>query len=89
MSGQDQMLDTTHLFSAKGKKGLTDDHVWFSVFARPPHSRFTRIQRLSCCMCILFTAMLANAMFYGTVDTSNTANSITIGPLSLSGQQVS
>jgi len=82
------MTKTSHLFSAKGKKGLTDDHLWFSVYGRPVHSPFTRLQRLSCCLCILFTAMLANAMFYDKIDKSNTSSSIQIGSFTLSGQQV-
>jgi len=81
------MTETDHLFSQKGKRGLTDDHLWFSVVTRPTRSRFTRIQRLSCCLCLLFTAMLANAMFYGQVATSS-ANGVTFGPFSLSVEQV-
>ena len=87
VAGRDQMADTNHLFSKKGKKGLSNDHIWFSVVARNIRSRFTRIQRLSCCLCLLFTAMLANAMFYGTIDKS-TAESFSFGPFSFSLQQV-
>ena len=39
-------------------------HLWFSVATRPPRRRFTRVQRLSCCLSLLLTTMLANAMFY-------------------------
>jgi len=81
------MMETEHLFSKKGKQGMTDDHLWFSVLTRPARSRFSRVQRLSCCLCLLFTAMLANAMFYGQVD-SSTASGFTVGPFSLSLEQV-
>jgi polycystin 1L2 len=86
VSSEDQMVGTEHLFSSKGRRGLSDDHIWFSVFARPARSRFTRLQRLSCCLCLLFTAMLANAMFYGIATSSSSG--VTIGPFSLSGEQV-
>ena len=39
-------------------------HLWFSVATRPPRRRFTRVQRLSCCLSLLLTTMLASAMFY-------------------------
>lgn len=41
-----------------------DGHLWFSVATRPPRKRFTRVQRLSCCLSLLLTTMLASAMFY-------------------------
>eukprot|EP00112_Aurelia_sp_Birch-Aquarium-sp1_P002284 Seg1249.12 transcript_id=Seg1249.12/GoldUCD/mRNA.D3Y31 product="Polycystic kidney disease protein 1-like 2" protein_id=Seg1249.12/GoldUCD/D3Y31 len=52
------------LFLAKTSRGLTDDHLWFSVAMRPARSHFTRCQRLSCCFCVLLCTMLTNAMFY-------------------------
>ena len=81
------MMESDHLFSKKGKKGMSDDHLWFSVVSRPARSRFSRIQRLSCCLCLLFTAMLANAMFYGQVA-SDSPNGFSLGPFSLSLEQV-
>ena len=43
---------------------FSDSHLWFSVATRPPSYRFTRAQRLSCCLAILLTTMLSSAMFY-------------------------
>lgn len=43
---------------------FSDGHLWFSVATRPPRKRFTRVQRLSCCLSLLLTTMLASAMFY-------------------------
>lgn len=51
-------------FFTRASKSLSDSHLWLSVVTRPPHSPFTRAQRLSCCVCVLLTAMLAGAMFY-------------------------
>lgn len=39
-------------------------HLWFSVATRPPRKIFTRVQRLSCCLSLLLTIMLASAMIY-------------------------
>ncbi|XP_022800666.1 polycystic kidney disease protein 1-like 2 [Stylophora pistillata] len=59
---------------------FSDSHVWFSVAARPPRYRFTRVQRLSCCLALLLTSMLASAMFYqhGTV-VGDTQGSLRMG----------
>lgn len=38
------------------------------VFSRPTKSQFTRVQRLSCAICLLFCTMLTSAMFYGSEE---------------------
>ena len=43
---------------------FSDKHLWFSVATRSPRNRFTRVERLSCCLSLLLTTMLASAMFY-------------------------
>ena len=67
-------------------KGLTETHIWVSVVAKPRRSRFTRVQRTSCCLSVLLTAMLANAMFYELDGESQQV--IQIGPLKFSWRQV-
>ena len=66
------------------KKKLSDGHLWFSIFSRPVRSNFSRLQRLSCCISLLFCTMIANAMFYRQ-DTEGRKNqagtSIKIGPI--------
>lgn len=70
-------------FIIRTARGFANDHLWISIFTRPPHSPFTRCQRFACCMSILFTAMIANAMFYG-VGALSKDDSFYIGPLKLS-----
>jgi len=67
-----------------------DDHMWLSVGMRAKPSSFTRAQRLATCMATLFLAMITNCMFFRTAD-EQTLNSetITIGPISLTPQQIS
>ena len=67
-------------------KGLTEKHIWVSVIAKPRRNRFTRVQRASCCLSLLLTAMLANAMFYELDGKSE--NVIQIGPLKFTWRQV-
>lgn len=87
VAGPEQLLEFSHLFSHNTRKKLSDDHLWYSVIARPPASRFTRLQRVSCCLLLLYTNMLANALFYGQVSNTS-ANAFTLGPFSLSLEQV-
>ncbi|KAL4239265.1 hypothetical protein ACF0H5_000082 [Mactra antiquata] len=86
VAGKEQMTQFAHLFSEKATKNLSDGHLWFSVVARPPQSRFTRCQRVSCCLCLLYSSMLANAMFYGT-ETAD-SNAFTFGPFALTSKQI-
>jgi len=67
-----------------------DDHMWLSVGMRAKPSTFTRAQRLGTCMATLFLAMITNCMFFRTAD-EQTLNSeaITLGPITLTPQQIS
>ena len=78
------------LFVNATRKNLLDGHLWLSVFTRPPKSTFTRVQRLSCCLSLMLTTMLANLMFYqgGADDTSTAGQSIHIGPFIFSVKQI-
>ena len=86
VAGKEQMSEFGHLFRERASKNLSDGHLWFSVVARPPQSRFTRTQRVCCCLCLLFMTMLANAMFYQ--QASSSANAYTFGPFALTPEQV-
>ena len=57
-----------NIFLARAAHDLTDGHLWFSIVSRPLRSNFTRIQRVSCCLCLLLSTMLSNAMFYRVTD---------------------
>ena len=75
------------LFLAKTSRGLTDEHLWFSVAMRPARSHFTRCQRLSCCFCVLLCTMLANAMFYKQ-DQAVAGSQISLGSFRFSWKQL-
>ena len=77
------------LFTSEVRKNLTDGHIWFSVVTRPPRSTFTRVQRLTCCLSILMTTLIANAMFYQVGKNETPKNAIRIMGFSFSIRQVS
>ncbi|EDO49422.1 predicted protein [Nematostella vectensis] len=49
-------------------RGLMDYHLWLSVLGRPSYSRFTRAQRLTCCLSLLLSYLAANAAWYKVND---------------------
>ena len=68
-----------------GRK-IADGHLWVSVVGKACSSSFTRVQRASCCLSVLFSAMIANAMFYNVGGESDGA--IQIGPFKFSLKQI-
>ena len=84
VASEKELKSFSHLFTQSVKKKFSDGHLWFSVFSRPVRSNFTRLQRISCCISLLFCTMISNAMFYRQ-DTQATANKagalLKIGPL--------
>ena len=68
-----------------GRK-IADGHLWMSVFGKTCSSTFTRVQRASCCLSVLFSAMIANAMFYNIGGESDGA--IQVGPFKFSLKQI-
>ncbi|XP_064091678.1 uncharacterized protein LOC135205258 [Macrobrachium nipponense] len=84
VAGDEQKRDRAHVFGKTVEKNLSDDHLWFSVFLRPARSRFTRVQRLSACMALLYLSMLVNAMFYERVPDTPGAGGLNLGFFSVS-----
>ena len=68
-----------------GRK-IAESHLWMSVFGKATSSTFTRVQRASCCLSVLFSAMIANAMFYNIGGESDGA--IQVGPFKFSWKQI-
>ena len=87
VSNNKELTSFKTLFRTKTSKDLFDGHLWISILAKPPKSTFTRVQRASCCLSLLYTAMITNAMFYnvgGKPDTST----FTLGPFTFSLKQI-
>ena len=55
------------LLVAELQRGFFDKHVWLSMWDRPPRSRFTRVQRATCCILLICLFLGANAVWYGAV----------------------
>ena len=86
--GKEELQNFNYLFTNKSTKELSDAHIWFSIYARPPISSFTRCQRLSVAISILFCSMLSSCMFYKTVSGRPAQEENKIGGFSFRWQHV-
>ncbi|CAM2704890.1 unnamed protein product [Rotaria socialis] len=90
VAGDAQKADFTYLLSKKTYHSLSDGHLWFSVFSRPPSTRFTCTQRCTCCFVLLLMSMLMNVMYYDLSAQAKTvtAGAISAGPFFITPEQI-
>ncbi|XP_076348157.1 polycystin-1-like protein 2 [Tachypleus tridentatus] len=86
VAGYKDITSFGNLFSSISRKNLTDSHLWVSVFSRPERSNFTRVQRVSVIMALLFMTMMVNAMFYERRGVK--VATIKLGPLTITTYQL-
>lgn len=63
----------SNTFKMAASHGFADKHLWMSLMDRHDHSRFTRVQRASCCVTVILFFMMVNAIWYGIIKTSSNA----------------
>lgn len=86
IAGQPEAFELNESIKHKTTQGFVDEHLWVSVMTRRPLTYFTRVQRATCCLSLLFSAMIANAMFYNIGG--KTEKTFQIGPLQFSLRQI-
>ncbi|XP_046352109.2 polycystic kidney disease protein 1-like 2 [Haliotis rufescens] len=64
VSVKDDFMTFDKLFSEHARLNITDTHLWLSIFMRPERCTFSRVQRVSCCLALLFLMMISSAMFF-------------------------
>ena len=88
LSSKDDVTNSNDLLGSNVKHQFFDDHIWLSVGYRKTRSSFTRVQRLCCCMSILYLMMITNAMWFGRGNATGNQAAIVIGPISVTVMQV-
>ena len=81
-----EMKSFKYSLKSQQSKSFSDGHLWLSVVTKSPASRFTRVQRATCCLSVLMASMLVNAMFYRTDKLPDPT--IQVGPLRFSWRQL-
>uniref|UniRef100_A0A669QU75 Polycystin 1, transient receptor potential channel interacting n=1 Tax=Phasianus colchicus TaxID=9054 RepID=A0A669QU75_PHACC len=66
-ASETELRSFSRIFVAELQRGFFEKHVWLSMWDRPPRSRFTRVQRATCCSLLIFLFLCANAVWYGVV----------------------
>ncbi|XP_039991901.1 polycystin-1 [Xiphias gladius] len=56
--------------------GVTERHLWLSLWERPPHSRFTRGQRVNCSAIMLHLYLALGALWYGAVGSKGNSGPV-------------
>ncbi|KAK0047965.1 polycystin-1 [Biomphalaria pfeifferi] len=73
VADDEQLKSFKHQFSTVFFATLAELHTWLSVSNRPDHSRFTRVQRATCCLTCTYLYMGVNAIWYGVFKTKSEA----------------
>ncbi|CAF1309622.1 unnamed protein product [Rotaria magnacalcarata] len=91
VAGEYQKQELSYVLSKQAYHSVSDDHLWFSIFSRPPSNKFTRVQRCTCCFVLLLTSMFLNILYYdqsNDADTNTNTRSLALGPLYISPEQI-
>ena len=89
LSSDEDKRKLKYLLTKQTEQKFSDSHLWFSIFARPVQSSFTRLDRVTCCFVLLSMSMLMNIMYYG-MDNSASQDGLRLGPFAnLTWQQLS
>ncbi|OWF55928.1 Polycystin-1 [Mizuhopecten yessoensis] len=70
-AGSAEIQKFTRIFGHAWSSSVSDRHLWMSVMDRPANSRFTRVQRATCIVTILYVFMCINVIWYGVIKTSD------------------
>ena len=85
----ENMKQFRFMFASKTREKLNDGHLYYSIFARPVESHFTRCQRCSCAMCILLLEFCVSAMYYQTRQEVDESSTVWVGPIKFNIAEVS
>ncbi|XP_075248551.1 uncharacterized protein LOC142341475 [Convolutriloba macropyga] len=84
----ENMKQFRYMFAAKAREKLNDGHLYYSIFARPVESNFTRCQRCSCAMCILLLEFSVSAMYYQMQQSIDDSTAVWVGPIKFNLQEL-
>ena len=83
----------SYVLSKRAYHSISDGHLWFSIFSRPPSNQFSRVQRCTCCFVLFIISMFFNIMYYDLSNQAKSSNStdsasLVFGPVYFSAQQI-
>ena len=67
----DNSIKFSYRFKLKASQTIRDQHLWLSIFLRPAHSFFTRVQRVACAMSFIMMSMVTNIVWHGHAESDD------------------
>lgn len=86
VAGEKQRSEISLSIKNQTKNNFSDGHLWFSIFAKPVQSAFSRFERVTCCFVLMYISMLMNILYYGSAPESS--GGFRVGPFYLTFEQV-
>jgi polycystin 1L2 len=83
-----QRTELKYLIRKQAQKSLTDSHLWLSIFNRPVHSSFKRLERVTCGFVFICMSMFLNILYYQQNSSSMEYSSIDFILFNISTEQV-
>lgn len=76
------------MIKREAQSRLTDKHLWFSMFTKPVHNSYSRLERVTTGFVILFISMLIELLYYDMMAQEYPNSGLFIGPFHLTPQQI-
>ncbi|XP_048465647.1 polycystin-1 [Rhincodon typus] len=83
-----KLKDFSRIFTGEIQRGFSEGHIWLSIWDRPPRSCFTRVQRVTCCLVLIFLFFCASAVWYGIISDGSKSDVPVSTLVPLSGESV-
>ncbi|XP_078415046.1 polycystin-1 [Cetorhinus maximus] len=83
-----KLKDFSRIFTAEIQRGFSEGHIWLSIWDRPPRSCFTRVQRVTCCLVLIYLFFCAGAVWYGIISDGSKSDVPVSTLIPLSGESV-
>ena len=88
VASEEEKNELEFLLKKEANDNLRDNHLWYSIVARPVNSSFSSIDRLTCCFVLLFISMLMNIIYYDSLENSEKSHEFRMGPIRISFEEV-
>ncbi|XP_075265148.1 polycystin-1-like protein 3, partial [Convolutriloba macropyga] len=84
----ENMFRFRYMLASNTREKLNDGHLYYSIFARPVESNFTRCQRCSCAMCVILLEFCVSAMYYRQLQNIDDSTTVWVGPIKFNLEEV-
>jgi hypothetical protein len=85
--GNAQKAQFKYLLQKQAFWKLKDGHLWISIFAKPIHSTFSRLDRVTCAFVLLAIQMMINILYFD-ISKAPPSTGLQIGPFNFTPQQI-